>query len=218
MKIKKLDFDFEVKDMSDEGSFSGYGAIFNNLDHGSDIIMPGAFAKSLIAREQKGRNVPMLWQHNPDIPVGHYVEIREDAKGLFVKGQLDLEVAKAREAKSLMKNKIISGLSVGYQTKKATVNSQTGVRTLIELDLHEISLVTFPMNDDARIDSIKKRVENGCMPLTLADFEKLLRDAGFSKKNATIIANDGIKKLLRSDSGSETAIIESLQGFKLPTF
>lgn len=216
--VKSLDFDLELKTFDAEtGAFEGYAAYFNNVDRGNDIILPGAFKRSLEEFKSKNAPIPLLWQHNDIEPIGFIPEYKEDDKGLLVKGQLDLEVQKAREAKSLMKNKVISAMSIGYRATKKSYNASTGIRTLIEVDLKEVSMVTFPMNDNARVHAIKKRIEDGLMPKTIADFERLLRDVGFSKKNATIVANEGIKGILRSDSGStkKMAMLEALKSFKI---
>lgn len=221
MKLKKLAFNMEVKEMTDEGSFSGYGAVFNNVDRGRDIILPGAFKKTLAEREKSGLPLPILWQHDFNHPLGHFTKVAEDEKGLYVEGQLELEVAKAREAKSLMKKRIITGMSIGYGVVDKDYDEVTNVRKLIELDLHEVSLVTFPMNDTARIQAVKRRIEEGALPKTVADFERFLRDAGFSRKHATIIANEGVKSLLQSDSESKEeilAITKAFESFELPTF
>lgn len=128
----------------------GYASYFGIADQGGDVVEVGAYAASLKALAKKGRSVKMLWQHDPAQPIGVWDEIREDGKGLYVKGRLLTDVEKGREAAALIEAGAIDGLSIGYRTKKATKNNR-GQRLLNELELWEVSLVTFPMLPDARI-------------------------------------------------------------------
>ena len=125
---------------------AGYASFFGKADQGGDIVVKGAYGKSL----GKGGKIKMLWQHDPAQPIGVWDEVREDAKGLWVKGRLLPDVAKAREAAALLAAGAIDGLSIGYRTVKAR-KDDTGKRHLTELDLWEVSLVTFPMLPDARV-------------------------------------------------------------------
>ncbi|WP_039019193.1 HK97 family phage prohead protease [Halocynthiibacter namhaensis] len=134
----------------DGASVEGYASYFGIADQGGDVVEAGAYEVSLAALAQKGRNVKMLWQHDPAQPIGIWDEIREDSKGLYVKGRLLLDVEKGREAAALIEAGAIDGLSIGYRTKKATKNNR-GQRLLNELELWEVSLVTFPMLPEARI-------------------------------------------------------------------
>lgn len=193
---KKMDFRFEIKSINEDGTFEGYGAVFGNVDFGGDKIEPGAFAEAIKEIQASGRKLVMLWQHNTDEPIGVYDEITEDEYGLKVKGRFLLEVARAREAFALMKGGAISGLSIGYGVKKSSRDETTGVRSLLALALYEVSVVTFPMNDDARVATVKSRLDNGELP-TIREFEKFLRDAGFSLSQAREIAHSGLKNLLR---------------------
>jgi HK97 family phage prohead protease len=129
---------------------SGYASHFGAVDQGNDVVAPGAYTASLEALARKGARVKMLWQHNPAEPIGIWDEVREDEKGLWVKGRLLESVGKGREAKALIEAGAIDGLSIGYRTKKATKNA-AGQRLLTELELWEVSLVTFPMLPSARI-------------------------------------------------------------------
>ena len=132
--------------VTDGTTISGYASLFGQADQGGDIVQPGAYGASLA----KGRGVKMLWQHDPTQPIGVWDEVREDAKGLWVKGRLLTDIAKAREAASLIAAKAIDGLSIGYRTVKAHKDDK-GARLLSELELWEVSLVTFPMLPDARV-------------------------------------------------------------------
>ena len=132
--------------VTDGTIISGYASLFGKSDQGGDTVEKGAYGASLT----KGRSVKMLWQHDPAQPIGVWDEVREDAKGLWVKGRLLTDVAKGREAASLIAAKAIDGLSIGYRTVKARKDDKGG-RLLSELELWEVSLVTFPMLPDARV-------------------------------------------------------------------
>jgi HK97 family phage prohead protease len=132
-----------------DGRFSGYASVFGRLDDGGDIVMPGAFRKSLGLR---GRHrVKMLFQHDPKEPIGTWEAIREDEQGLWVEGRLVPEVPRAEALRRLIARGAVDGLSIGFRTIKATRAGRDGHRRLWEVDLWEISIVTFPMLDLARI-------------------------------------------------------------------
>ncbi|PPD19073.1 MAG: HK97 family phage prohead protease [Methylocystis sp.] len=139
---------------NEAGAFSGYASLFGVVDSGGDMVMAGAFARSLIKRGASG--VKMLWQHQAAEPIGLWASIIEDSRGLKVEGRLDLSVARAREALSLMRKGAIDGLSIGFRTLRATTEKSSGVRRLHEIDLWEISVVTFPMLSQARIGAVKQ--------------------------------------------------------------
>ncbi|MGD9540652.1 HK97 family phage prohead protease [Methylocystis sp.] len=139
---------------NEAGAFSGYASLFGVVDSGGDMVMAGAFARSLIKRGAQG--VKMLWQHQAAEPIGMWTSIAEDSRGLKVEGRLDLSVARAREALSLMRKGAIDGLSIGFRTQRATTEKSSGVRRLHEIDLWEISIVTFPMLPQARIGKVKQ--------------------------------------------------------------
>ncbi|RNJ51175.1 HK97 family phage prohead protease [Methylocystis hirsuta] len=138
---------------NEAGAFSGYASLFDVVDSGGDMVMTGAFARSLTKRGAQG--VKMLWQHQAAEPIGMWSSIVEDSRGLKVEGRLDLSVARAREALSLMRKGAIDGLSIGFRTLRATTEKSTGVRRLHDIDLWEISIVTFPMLAQARIGAVK---------------------------------------------------------------
>lgn len=194
-------FNLKIKAVQEDGFFSGYGAVFGNVDWYNDVILPGAFAKSLEKWAEKNKMPPVLWNHNDGEPIGVYTSIYEDEKGLFVEGRLLIDdVPRAKSTHALLKAGAIDGLSIGYKTKKA--NQQTnGIRELIELDLGEISIVTMPANKESLITSVKSKLEDGELP-TLPEFEKFLRESGFSKSQATAIAGKGLRHLL-SESEDE---------------
>ncbi len=131
-----------------EGRFAGYASVFNRLDSGGDIVLPGAFTKSLAKR--RGR-IRLLFQHDPKEPVGIWETIAEDAHGLFVTGRLVPGVPRSDALRRLIESRALDGLSIGFRTIKASREAGTGHRRLSEIDLYEISIVTFPMMEDARI-------------------------------------------------------------------
>ncbi len=136
--------------VGDGGIISGYASVFGAADQGGDVVQKGAYAASLKSLGARGGAVKMLWQHDPAQPIGVWDEVREDARGLFVKGRLLDEVRKGAEALALVGAGAIDGLSIGYRTRRAEKNAK-GQRLLHELELWEVSLVTFPMLPEARV-------------------------------------------------------------------
>ncbi len=139
------------------GGFEGYASLFGREDRGRDIIMPGAFRASLARRGADG--IRMLFQHDPGQPIGVWETVREDSVGLYVRGRLIEEAARAREILALLRGGAVDGLSIGFNTRKAVRDPRTGQRRLYEIDLWEISIVTFPMLPGARIGAVKRRGE-----------------------------------------------------------
>lgn len=132
--------------VGDDATLEGYASLFGNIDQGGDAVQPGAFRASLA----EGRKVRMLWQHDPNQPIGVWDDVREDQKGLWVRGRILIDLAKGREAAALVAAGAIDGLSIGYRTKRAERNGK-GRRLLTEVELWEVSLVTFPMLSEARV-------------------------------------------------------------------
>lgn len=147
LETKFHKFDSELT-LDDDHVIEGYASLFGAKDQGGDVVEKGAYAKSLGA----GRRVKMLWQHDPNEPIGIWDEVREDERGLYVKGRLLDSVSRAREAAALTKAGAIDGLSIGYRTVKSHKNER-GLRCLSEVELWEVSLVTFPMLPEARLDA-----------------------------------------------------------------
>jgi HK97 family phage prohead protease len=177
---KTLDFGFQIKAVSDSGTFAGYGSVFGVTDSYGDIVAPGAFAESLADHKAKNRMPAMLWQHRSAEPIGVYTEMREDSVGLHVEGKLALTTVRGAEAHELMKMGALTGLSIGYQTRTESFDKVSGINTLQRVDLWEVSPVTFPANDSARISGVKgiEIIES------FRDAEKYLRDAGFGRTEA----------------------------------
>ena len=138
---------------SGTGVFVGYASLFGQRDNAGDIVMPGAFASSL--RRKGLGNIRMLFQHNPAEPVGAWVEMRENDRGLYVRGRLECEVQRGRELLSLLESGGLDGLSIGFKTLRAGRDRLSGARLLHDVDLWEISLVTFPMLGEARVSDVK---------------------------------------------------------------
>jgi HK97 family phage prohead protease len=132
--------------VGDNATVEGYASLFGTVDQGGDAVLPGAFAASLKA----GRRVRMLWQHDPLQPIGVWDDVREDDRGLWVRGRILTDVAKGREAAALVAAGAIDGLSIGYRTKRAERDGK-GRRLLAEVELWEVSIVTFPMLSQARV-------------------------------------------------------------------
>ncbi len=137
----------EIKSLQDDGIFEGYASVFNVIDDVEDIILPGAF------KELDLKKIKVLWQHNYELPIGKVLNIYEDQKGLYVKVQLVLAVQQAQDAYNLLKSGAINGLSIGYVP--LIKKTEDGVRKIFKIDLWEVSLVTFPANNFARVVSSK---------------------------------------------------------------
>lgn len=208
--MKTKDFKLDIKSMTDEGTFEGYGSIFGNVDSYGEKVLPGAFVESLAKHRREGSNVMMLWNHNSYEPIGIWEDLAEDAKGLWGKGRLLLDIQRAREVHALAKNNAIGGLSIGY--RELDTDQDGSIRLLKKLDLYEISPVTFPANRRARIESVKsermeefaRRLRDGD-PMPIKEFENILREAGVPKSMALAIASHGYAKAIRSDSDGEKA-------------
>ncbi len=136
--------------VADGHVIEGYASVFGAVDQGNDVVERGAYAASLKAVNARGGTIKMLWQHDPAQPIGVWDEVREDDKGLWVKGRLLTDLAKGREAAALIAAGAIDGLSIGYRTIKSRKDDM-GRRLLSELELWEVSLVTFPMLPQARV-------------------------------------------------------------------
>ncbi|MGU3399806.1 HK97 family phage prohead protease [Brucellaceae bacterium D45D] len=193
--MTKCDLTLETKrtaialdDVEIDGSFSGYASVFGLPDLGHDIIERGAFARAL--KERGASGIRMLWQHDAAEPIGVWTKISEDARGLYVEGRLAKGVARAREALELMRAGGLDGLSIGFRTVKARKDARSGLRHIVEADLWEISIVTFPMLPQARIANVKADLP------TIREFERwLTRDAGLSRASARIVIAKGYAAL-----------------------
>ena len=195
METQSLDVPFELKTVKQDeggelGTFEGLASTFGNRDLVDDVIEPGAFAKSLASPQ----SIKMLWQHDIKSPIGIWKDMRETKAGLEVKGDLVLEVQQAREALGLMKAGAVDALSIGFRVPKggAVFDKRTGVRRLKEIQLLEVSLVTFPANPKARIERVKSLLDAGEAP-SAREFELLLREAGLSQREAKAFMAGGYR-------------------------
>jgi len=155
MKLNKISYPIELKFLAEEGSFEGYASVFEHLDDQGDRVIKGAFMDSLQHWWHSGQAPKMLWQHDPRQPIGLWESLEEDGHGLRVKGRLLLDVQRGREAYTLMKAGVLDSLSIGYRVLEARPGHKAGERLLSKLELHEISLVTFPANAQAKITQVK---------------------------------------------------------------
>lgn len=173
-----LDFGFKTKSIEGNGTFTGHGSIFNNVDAVKDVVMPSAFKSSLESWRKKGSLPALLWQHDNRQPIGVYTRMEEDEKGLYVEGKLlKDDIQQAKEAYALLTAGAIKGLSIGYNVKIDEFNRETGVTSLKEIDLWEVSLVTFPCNDQANVETVKSLE-------TEREIERFLREKGLSRTEA----------------------------------
>lgn len=207
MKTKqRLDMPLTLKSVSDSGEFEGYGSVFGVKDSYSDIVVPGAFLKSLNDWSGKGRLPALLWQHDMSEPVGVYTEMREDEIGLYVKGRLLIDDDPlARRAHAHMKAGSLSGLSIGYILNDWEYDRDKGGWLLKEIDLWEVSLVTFPANDEARISEVKSLLERGETPPP-SKVERALREVGFSGSQAKAFMAKGYSAITPREAGADEAL------------
>lgn len=146
---------FSVKNLELNGVFTGYASVFNVVDNHNDVILKGAFEGTIRNMNHSKTRVKLLWQHDTKEPVGVFNVIKEDEQGLFVEGKLLLDLVKGREVYTLLKSGAIEGLSIGYNPTNFSYDEVTGVRYISDIDLREISLVTFPANEQAKVMSVK---------------------------------------------------------------
>lgn len=192
-KLKSLEADLE------KGTFEGYASTYGNVDYDKDVIAPGAFDKTCRERPI----IKLLYQHdwNKVLGIG---EIRNDSQGLYIKGQINQDVQLGREVRSLMKQGALDSMSVGFRVPDAEKNLEyqpDGTRLIKECDVRETSIVTFPANPQALIQSVKSALK---YKDNIRDFEAYLRESGFSRQQAVIIASKGFKAILSDSEEVET--------------
>lgn len=211
--IRRPIVEFKRENVTSQGVFSGYGAVFSNVDSYGDAIAPGAFTNTLAAWKAKGKLPKMLLQHGggfgssaeDGIPIGEWTSMAQDKTGLHVEGRLfALETEKAQYILEGLKSGALDGLSIGYIAVgvKYGQGSSDPERTLTEVDLFEVSVVTFPANDSARVDQVKAEASY----TTVRDLEQALRDGRpFSRRQAKQIASAAFGSLTKSTYPDETA-------------
>ena len=202
MTLQTREFCFKAETVEESGVFTGYGSVFDVLDSYKEIVVRGAFAETMAAHKAKGTMPAMLWQHRSGEPMGVYLEMDEDAVGLRVRGQIAMKTQRGAEAYELLKMGAISGLSIGFVPREEAYDKVTGITTLKKVDLWELSLVTFPANDAARVQGVK--AVDGI--ITLRDAEDYLREAGISKGQALAFLSK-IKSIARSESAADDEMV-----------
>jgi HK97 family phage prohead protease len=225
MKADRVCVPFELKTLPDGEThvFEGYGSVFGTLDSYNDTIVKGAFKQTLKDWKAQAKLPKMLLQHggggffssNADdmVPIGKWDEMREDDHGLFMRGRLfDIDTDRAKSTYAALKEGELDGLSIGFRTKKFKFDEATSVRTLTEIQLFEVSLVTFPANEPARVTGVKA---DGVLP-SERDFERWLRrEAGFTEDEAKTIIAKGYRQVRREAKPSDddcAAFVASLRG------
>lgn len=160
MNLETKSMYFKADSLKDDGTFSGYCNVFDVKDSYGDVVKKGAFIGSLNNWQAKGKMPPILWQHDRGQVIGVWTKLYEDDKGLFGEGKLLIDdVTKAKEAYALIKNRAIDGLSIGYRTQKWAWNDDDSVLELLEIDLKEVSIVTFPANSDSTVSQVKHQAQ-----------------------------------------------------------
>lgn len=201
--MSEIGFGFEIKAIDEAGYIAGIAAGYGNVDHGGDLIMPGALTKAISGRA----SVPMLLFHDHKRPVGSWSKFDESEAGLNVEGRIAIKSAAGQEAYALAEAGALPGLSIGYKTLRHRFEGKT--RQLHELDLHEVSLVPVGMNSRAVVTQIKSILEAGDMP-TVRDFEGTLRELGFPRSKAEALAK-ACTPHLRGEPGAKA--IDELSEF-----
>tara|TARA_A100000172_G_C3034500_1_gene107967 strand:+ start:102 stop:752 length:651 start_codon:yes stop_codon:yes gene_type:complete len=198
-----LDVECEYKEIEtdDDGTFEGYGSVFNNKDLGNDVIRKGAFLKSI--SEKKPNQIKLLYQHKTDEPIGVIDSIEEDNKGLKIKGRLAMGTQKGREVFELMKMGALDAMSIGYrlQPDGYKYDDKNKRRVIKEVDLMEISMVTFPMNPKAKITKVK------LAEMDVRELEKYLCDVGMSNS----VAKHSASILHKSFNKEQCEVVDSIK-------
>ncbi len=205
--IKAYDDEDEDKNY---GTFEGYGSVFGNKDLGNDVIEAGAFAKSL--KRRKPQNVKLLYQHKSDMPIGVFDEIKEDEHGLVVKGRLALKTQAGAEAYELLKMGALDGLSIGFRVnpKEVSYDKRGNKRIIKEVDLMEVSLVTFPMNPQATVRSVKGE------EISIREWENGMRDAfSLSRSEAKMAAKAVTDAFGQREVDSNVELVDAIKNLTL---
>jgi len=181
---------------TDDGFFSGYASLFGQVDLGKDRVEAGAFSRSLQKRGVDG--IRMLFQHEPSEPIGVWEKIEQDQNGLFVSGRIIQTSQRGKEVLELLRQKAIDGLSIGFRTQRSRTDRKTGIRSILEADLWEISVVTFPMLPGARVQNVKSTIAPAAiheLP-SIRNFERwLTQDAGLTRRQARTVIHKGYAQL-----------------------
>lgn len=196
MPFKYFNFKVDADSVTEAGEFSGYASTFGNKDQGGDIVMPGAFDAWLSAWNESGDPLPLLWQHDGRDPRGVLHTLTPDAKGLFTKGQCNMNTEAGRDAREYLLQKAVTGFSIGYDIYPGGIqyDPKQDAYLLTGIELWEVSLATFPMNRSARIETVKNSLVRGGKS-NERDIERALRECGFSQREAKVIAKKASETL-----------------------
>lgn len=207
MKIKTKVSAFELKSIHETGEFTGYGAVFNNVDWYRDVIVKGAFEETISGKSK----LPMLWQHDGSSPIGIISGMSEDNHGLLIEAKLALGTQRGKEAHELLKMGAVEGLSIGYTVPDggSEIDKEKNINKLLKLDLKEISIVTFPANELALVSEVKNIFKDGGTP-TERQLEAILRDIGLSKSQSKAFIAKGYSGIHREDEESESEEVINL--------
>jgi hypothetical protein len=211
--MERKRFDFEIKAIDEAGRFEGWASVYGNKDHGGDVVLPGAFDESLANWQGAGRKVPILHNHDHSDIRGVWEVLESRDKGLWGQGQLNLDIEAGRDSRALMKQGAISGLSIGYNIEDGGISYDEEKQTylLSKLNLWEVSIVTFPMNDLARVEVVKSKNERRTVP-TVREIERALRDQGFTSSQSKQIAKVASGTLSQGEEPSREGDTEVLLG------
>lgn len=198
METKAIPLEFKA---DSEGRIEGYASRFGEMDQGGDIVVKGAYSASLAS----GRKPKMLWHHDPSQPIGVWDDVKEDDTGLHVRGRIITAIEKGREVLAMIEAKAIDGLSIGYRTVKAD-RATDGARLLKQLDLWEVSMVTFPMLESTKINAIK------AADMSRREMEVLLtQDAGLSRSVARSLMDGGLGAVKAMQDAGDDGLSELAQ-------
>ena len=202
MERKTAPLSFELKVIGDQGEIEGYALTYGNVDQGGDICLKGCATNTL--RKRPPPKVKMLLSHDTQSIIGKWTDFIDDDKGLFGKGRLFLDIQKGRETYALIKEDAIDGLSIGYRTIKDAYDPDRKARLLEEIEIREVSICPFPMNEEAIITSVKQASDIK----TVREFEELLRSVGFSAGAAKGIAAKGFREGWAGTAGGVQDVLE----------
>ena len=198
-----LDLECEYKEIETEedGSFEGYASVFNNKDLGNDVIKAGAFSESI--RGKKAKSIKLLYQHKTDEPIGVVDSLEEDSKGLKIKGRLAMGTQKGREVYELMKMGALDSMSIGYKLSPDgyKYDDKRKKRVIKQVDLMEVSMVTFPMNPKAKITKVKLQ------EMDVRELERYLCEVGMSNS----VAKTSASILHKSFNKEQCEVVDSIK-------
>jgi len=203
--ILDLECDYKELDTDDDGTFEGYASVFNNKDLGNDVIKQGAFSESI--KGKKPKQIKLLYQHKTDEPIGVIDSLVEDTRGLKIKGRLAMGTQKGKEVFELMKMGALDSMSIGYRLTPDDYkySDKLKKRTITNLDLMEISMVTFPMNPKAKITKVKLAEMN------VREIEHYLRDVGLMSSSVAKQSANILYKSFNPEVNEQRDVVDSVK-------